>query len=345
MIFDHAGAALGTPQVIRLAPSLFAVRFESMKVMSARGALRRLLADGTVRRGGTVIDSSSGIYAHALALACHEFGVTCRIIGSTSIDAVLKVQLELLGTHLEQMPATTDLALDQGRRVTRIRQILDENPDFHWMAQYHDPIHLHGYRELADRIVDELGTAGVSTLTVCSPVGSGVSSRAFGRACREAGMPVTLVGVQPFGSMTFGAQHVADPRMLIAGIGSSIPFHNVRHHIYDSIHWVSFAVGGAGALSLLRRHALFAGLSTGAAFAAADWVRRESPAASGNATLILCPDTGNRYVDTVFARHSEFDSLESLSPTVIDDLAELRLPWSAKLWHGAPAPAVAARPT
>ena len=74
--------------------------------------LTDLLDTGAVSPGDTLIDSSSGIYAHALALACHEFGLNCMIVGSTTIDDVLKVQLEVLGVALEQMPATTDLKLD-----------------------------------------------------------------------------------------------------------------------------------------------------------------------------------------------------------------------------------------
>lgn len=339
MIFQHPGQALGTPGLIQLTSALFAVRFETMKVLSARGAVQRLLEDGTVRKGGTVIDSSSGIYAHALALACHEFGLNCRIVGSTSIDAVLKVQLELLGAELEQMPATTDLALDQGRRVVRIRQLLEANPDFHWMGQYHDPIHLEGYKHLATDVAMQLRSAGIDAVTLCAPVGSGVSSRAFAEAFLAAGLPLRLVGVQPFGSMTFGAQDVPDPQMLIAGIGSSIPFRNVRHTMYDAVHWVSFDVAGAAAITLLRRHALFAGLSTGAAFAAADWEHRTAPAAAGEAVIVLCPDTGNRYVGNVFARHQEFESLGNFQPAAVNNLAELRLPWSAMEWCRAEDPA------
>lgn len=338
MIFQHPGQALGTPGLIRLTPALFAVRFETMKVMSARGAVQRLLADETIKRGDTVIDSSSGIYAHALALACHEFGLKCRIVGSTSIDTALKVQLELLGADLEQMPATTDLALDQGRRVRRIHQLLAENPELHWMAQYHDSIHVHGYADVSTDVARQLRGAGIDIVTLCTPVGSGVSSRAFAAAFVSAGLSVRVVGVQPFGSITFGAQDVPDPEMLIAGIGSSIAFGNVRHTLYDAVHWVSFDVAGAGAIALLRRHALFAGLSTGAAFAAADWEHRMNPAVDGTAHVLLCPDTGNRYVSSVFSRPSEFDLLQDLVPVVVSGPAELRLPWATMEWGRADNP-------
>ena len=63
------------------------------------------------------------------------------------------------------------------------------------------------------------------------------------------------------------------PEIIIAGIGSSIPFRNVSHQLYDTIHWVGFDAGLAGSVDLLRRHAVFAGLSTGAGYLAARWER------------------------------------------------------------------------
>lgn len=44
-------------------------------------------------------------------------------------------------------------------------------------------------------------------------------------------------------------------------IGSSIEFRNVRHRLYDRVHWMSFEYARAGAVGLLRDSAMFAGLS------------------------------------------------------------------------------------
>jgi cysteine synthase A len=144
------------------------------------------------------------------------------------------------------------------------------------------------------------------------------------------------VGVQPYGSVTFGSEHVADPEIIIAGIGSSIPFGNVRHDLYDTLHWLAFDAALAGSVDLLRRHAVFAGLSTGAAYLAAQWERREEPYRT---TLFIAADTGHRYVDTVFARHRETARIEDLAPRSVRRTDELSLPWSRMSWDGSPAPA------
>lgn len=320
---------------MRIDNGLVCLRFETMKVISALAAVRHLLDTRVVRPGDTLLDSSSGIYAYALALACHRYGMRCHIVGSTTVDHALRTQLAILGAHLEQMAPSTSLKLDQSRRVERIQEILRDNPGYHWMRQYHDDIHYLGYRAIADQIAEDVDT---DALTVVGGVGSGASTGALTTFLRERSPGVALVGVQPFGSITFGSEAVADPDIIIAGIGSSISFGNVGHTLYDTIHWVGFTAALAGSIELLRGHAVFAGLSTGAAYLTARWERRND---SGRTVLFIAADTGHRYVDSVFARHRDAPDIDDLAPREISAVAELALPWSRMDWGRAPAPEAA----
>ncbi|WP_328940418.1 pyridoxal-phosphate dependent enzyme [Streptomyces sp. NBC_00250] len=335
---EHIADAIGRPDLIRLDDRLVCLRFETMKVVSALAAVRHLLDTGAVRRGDTLLDSSSGIYAYALALACHRHGMHCHVVGSTTVDKTLRTQLSVLGATLEQMEPCDDLKLDQKRRVERIHEILTAHPEYHWMRQYHDDIHYLGYRAIADRIGEETGT---DRLTLVGGVGSGASTGALTRYLRAAGdgpADVELVGVQPYGSLTFGAEHTSDPEIIIAGIGSSIPFGNVSHELYDTLHWISFDAALSGAVDLLRRHAVFAGLSTGAAYLAA---RHEHDRAPERTVLFIAPDTGHRYVDTVYSRHREATPVTHLTPRDIVDRTDLALPWSRMPWNRTTAPSLA----
>jgi cysteine synthase len=335
-MFEHVSDALELPALVQVQPGLVCLRFEVMKILSASAAVRRLFESGTVSRGDTLIDSSSGIYAYALALACHRFGMRCYIVGSTTIDRALKVQLEILGATLEQVRPSDSLALDQSLRVARIRQILAQNPSFYWMQQYHDPIHCLGYARAA-ALVDRRVPAGPITLT--GGVGSGASTAGLATHLRALGRRVTVVGVQPFGSLTFGSDTIEDRQIIIAGIGSSIEFRNVRHELYDRIHWVGFAPAAAGAIGLLRQSAIFAGLSSGAAFLAARW---EQLCNDSSVHLFIAADTGHRYVEPVFSRHAEFRDVGFWAPAEIAALSELESPWSAMAWGGRAAPRCAA---
>lgn len=338
MIHAHIADALKSPRLVRLGDGVVLARFESMKIYSALAAVRRLLDEGTVRRGQTLVDSSSGIYAYALALACHRYGMGCHIVASTTVDATVRAQLEILGATVEQVVPSADLKLDQKLRVRRVQEILAERSDVHWMRQYHDDVHYLGYREFADIVARELhGTRELHgrPLTVVGGVGSGASTGGLIEELRRRDPGVRLVGLQPFGSVTFGSEEHHDPDAIIAGIGSSIVFDNVRHHLYDGIHWLDFTHAMAGTVALLREHGVFAGLSTGAAYLAASWEARRVP---GHVHLVIGADTGHRYVERVFARHREALDTAGLRPAEIGSLAELVMPWSVMAWDRSPFP-------
>ncbi|WP_374201854.1 pyridoxal-phosphate dependent enzyme [Actinokineospora sp. PR83] len=324
---EHITDAVKTPHLVRLADNVVLARFETIKIYSALAAVRTLLERGVVRPGQTLVDSSSGIYATSLALACHRYGMRCHIIASTTVDAAVRAQLEVLGATVDPMPPSSSLELDQRARVARVQELLATRPDVHWMRQYHDGIHYEGYAEFADLVAAELGT---DALTVVGGVGSGASTGGVTGYLRRTDPSVRLVGLQPFGSVTFGSEAFSDPEAIIAGIGSSIVFDNVHHDLYDDIHWLDFRHAMAGAVALLRRHAVFAGLSTGAAYLVADWLAPRSP---DRTHLVIGADTGHRYVDRVFARHREAPDPADLKPREITDLADLAMPWSTMPWN------------
>ncbi|GAA1324361.1 pyridoxal-phosphate dependent enzyme [Pseudonocardia xinjiangensis] len=318
----HYAEAIADPDLIQIEPGLVCLRFEIMKVRSALGAVRHLLDAGLVRRGDTLVDSSSGIYAHALALACHRHGMRCHIVGSTTVDRTLRVQLEILGATLEQVRPSADLKLDQNLRVQRVGELLLAHPDYHWMRQYHDGVHYVGYRSVADTVGQELPSG---PLTVVGGVGTGASTGALATYLRQAGRDVELVGIQPFGSVTFGAEHTSDPDMIIAGIGSSIEFRNVRRDLYDRLHWMAFTYARAGAVALLRTSGVFAGLSAGAAYLVARHERHRAP---DRTVVFLSPDTGHRYVDAAFEGHERVPAVDGLAPESVESVHDLVLPWS-----------------
>ncbi|MET9234764.1 cysteine synthase family protein [Streptomyces cellulosae] len=333
MIHPHIADALKVPDLVRLTDGLVLLRFESMKIYSALAAVRHLLERGTVRPGQTLIDSSSGIYAYALALACHRYGMRCHIVASTTVDATTLAQLEILGATVEQVRPSRNLKLDQELRVRRVREILAEDPGHHWMRQYHDDVHYLGYQEVADRIAAEFPAA---RLTVVGGVGSGASTGGIVERLRVADPSVRLVGVQPFGSVTFGSQDHHDPEAIIAGIGSSIVFDNVRHHLYDTVHWLDFTHAMSGAVALLREHAVFAGLSTGAGYLTATYEARRHP---DRLHLVVGADTGHRYVERVFARHAEALDPAALKPLEVRTPEEMTMPWSRMTWQRTSCPA------
>jgi len=326
-MYSHIAEALKKPDIIKLTKNLYIARFESMKIYSTLYAVGTLLKKGKIDLNTILIDSSSGVYAYALALACHKYGLKCHIIASKSVDFSMKIQLELLGAYVEGVPSAGDLKHDQNYRVEKVNKIIRENPNYYWMQQYHDDIHYGGYEEFTDLIINEIGC---KELTVVGGVGSGCSTGAVGTFLRKKGVSVNMCGIQPFGSVTFGTHEVDDAEIIIAGIGSAIDFRNVKYENYDSIDWLSFDSCLSGTIELMKKHAIFAGLSSGASYCVG---KREARLFPDIACLIIAPDSGHCYVNTVFSRYAEAKSIDLLQPKIISNSSELSLPWSRYRWN------------
>jgi cysteine synthase A len=327
LIYKDIVDAIKLPSIIELSKNFYVIRFESLKIFSVLEAVRRLLKTGVIKKGDTLIDSSSGLYAHALALVCNQYDLNCHIIASTAVDSTLIAQLKILGAKVEQIKSAKTLKADQKQRVARIKKILAKNPHIYWMQQYHDDIHYHGYRQIALLIKE---TIGINKLSIIGSVGTGCSTGGIIQTLRKFDPSIELIGIQPFGSITFHANSIQDPDIMIAGIGSNIPFNNVKHEVYDWIHWISFRYSMSAAVHLLKKYGIFAGLSTGASYLVANQAVKAKP---NRKIIFIAADTGHRYVDTVFTKYKNAFDIAQLAPVEISNLKDLSLPWSCYRWN------------
>ncbi|WP_327176509.1 pyridoxal-phosphate dependent enzyme [Streptomyces sp. NBC_01335] len=320
---------LSEPDLIDLGDEIYVLRFEVMKVTSVYAAVKALLDRGVIRPGQTLVDSSSGIYGHALALVCRNLGLKCHVFASVAVDAAIRTQLKYLGATYTQVPSSDDPGLqhDQETRVRLVHAYMEENPDAYWMQQYHDDVHYIGYESVANTVVKELGSSGV---TVVGGVGTGASTSAMSRYLRELSPDVRVAGIQPFGSRSFGSEAIPLDGFIIAGIGSGIRFGNIDYSAYDEMHWLNFDVSAAGCRHLLATTGVFAGLSSGAGWQVARQLRRSAP--DGGPIVFLAADPGHRYVERVFPPDGPAQPDPEFAPTVITDLADMTGPWSAMEW-------------
>ncbi len=323
-MLTHPADFLAKPSLITVRPGFHILRFESMKVASALTTVRKLLAEGRVNKNSILVDSSSGIYAVALAMAAHKFGLRCKIFASTTVDTVTQAQLKSLGADVESVPPSASLKLDQGERVRRVQAYIDATDEAYWMRQYHDPLHYDGYAEIAGGL--EL-PEHPEVLHLIGSVGSGASTKGLSLGLEQRHSVITH-GIQPFGSVTFSSEHVNDPDMIIAGIGSAIHFDNVDRELYQSIDWLSFGLAATATARMYQQIGLFAGLSSGCAYMVADKVIYPH-LNDGESLIMIAPDTGHRYAQAILPYLTnpeiEYDELTALSVRCRDDL---ELPWS-----------------
>ncbi|HNZ03946.1 MAG TPA: pyridoxal-phosphate dependent enzyme, partial [Myxococcota bacterium] len=123
---------------------------------------------------------------------------------------------------------------------------------------------------------------------------------------RERGLDVVSVAVEPAASpvltQTLAGEPVKPGPHKIQGIGAGFKPANLDLSLIDRVETVTNEDAVAYARRLHVEEGITAGISSGAAMAAADRLARE-PANAGKVIVVILPDSGERYLSTVLFEH------------------------------------------
>lgn len=314
------------PQVIQLGERLFAVKFSLMKMIPARFIFDRAEAEGKLRAGTSVLETSSGTFALALARLCAQRSYPLVIVSDPEIES-LRLRLENLGARIEVVRSTGKDGGIQAARLNRLRELQAERPDHFFPNQYGNTNNPASYAPVAELVAETVGRVG----SLVGPIGSGGSMCGTSRYLRTLLPEMRAVGVDTFGSVLFGTKE--EPRAL-RGLGSSIMPPNVDHSVFDQVHWVAADLAFRATRELYREHDLYAGPTSGAAYL----VARALAERGKERVAFLCPDTGDRYRDTVYSEgwlreHGLLAETTPDAPLEVRDPRDAGPPWSAFEWR------------
>jgi cysteine synthase A len=135
-----------------------------------------------------------------------------------------------------------------------------------------------------------------------SGVGTGGTITGVSRYIKSTlGQPLLSVAVEPEGSpvisQTLAGQEPQPGPHRIQGIGAGFLPANLDLDLVDLVETVSDAEAMAMAQRLMREEGILAGISCGAAVAAALRVAQEAPQ-QGKTVVVVLPDSGERYLST-----------------------------------------------
>lgn len=316
------------PRMVDLGCGLIAAAFQLMKLLPADFILSRASDEGRLGPGSTVVETTSGTFGLGLAMSCRARKLPLHIVSDPVIDHPLRLRLEALGTSIDIVTACAATGGIQQARLDRVAELVASYPDAFVPQQYDNPQAAMSYGAAAELIAERVGTVDCLVGTV----GSGGSMCGIGRCLRTAFPEMKMVGVDTPGSVLFGAP--AAPRIL-RGLGSSIHPRNVDTTMFDEVHWAHAAEAFHMTRELYRRHCLFMGPTSGAAYMVAKWWCRVNPGAT---VVVILPDEGYRYQTTVYDRdwlRAEGLMLGELpdKPALIRHPRDIGSGWSRMLWN------------
>ncbi|OLU23287.1 cysteine synthase [Pseudomonas sp. PA15(2017)] len=282
------------------------------KIRMARQMIDEAEAQGRLKPGGCIVESTSGNTGLGLALIAAERGYrfTAVVDAHASMDKLRGMQA--YGAELVRV-GEPDGGLATADRDAAAARIATERGAY-WTQQHNNPGNANGYNALADELRHSLGS---SIDYLFGAIGTGGSLCGTGRALRAHLPAVKIVGVEPEGSVIFGGEgspYYQSGTGTPAGaeIGALIDY-----DLIDTGLKVSDSTAFETARYLARRHALLVGGSAGGVIYEA--LRHARSVPPDTTTVVLVCDGGEKYLDTVF-NDAWMNARGLTNPKIIEEL-------------------------
>ena len=251
--------------------------------------------EGVLKKGGTIIEATSGNTGIGLALTAAVRGYKCIFVLTDKVSVEKMRYLKSLGADIVVCPAAAKHGTPD-HYVSTAKRISEETPNSFYPDQYNHPANPAAhYATTGPEIWAD--TDGKITHFV-SGVGTGGTISGTGRYLKEMNPNIQIIGADPYGSIfkTYkDSGHVPEATpYLVEGIGQSLPVGNADMGVIDEIINITDRESFEFARELSRREGIFCGGSTGTNFAAALKVAKDLDE-NGLVVFIVC-DTGEHYL-------------------------------------------------
>ncbi|MBV9216369.1 MAG: pyridoxal-phosphate dependent enzyme [Acidobacteria bacterium] len=251
--------------------------------------------EGVLKRGGTIIEATSGNTGIGLALTAAVRGYRCIFVLTDKVSVEKVRYLKSMGADVVVVPATAKPGTPDHYHETAAR-IARETPNSFYPDQYAHPANPAAhYATTGPEVWNDTG--GKITHFI-SGIGTGGTISGTGRYLKEMNPKIRIIGADPYGSIfkTYkesGRVPESTP-YLVEGIGQSLPVSNANMSVIDEILNVTDRESFDYARQLSRQEGIFCGGSTGTNFAAALKVAKE--AAEESCVVFIVCDTGEHYL-------------------------------------------------
>jgi cysteine synthase A len=267
----------------------------SVKDRPALWILKRAIERGEIGPGTTLVESSSGNFACAVAVFAKMLELDFIAVIDPNVSPLYESFLRTQCARVVRVENRDETGGYLRSRLRMVKALLSDIPDSYWPNQYGNPDGMDAHYHLTGK---EIVAAVPSLDYVFVGVSTAGTIAGVSRRLKERNPNVKIVAVDAEGSVIFG--HPPKKRW-IAGLGSSIIPPLLNHAIIDDVVVVSEAETIAACHELLDQHGLFVGGSSGSSYCA---VQRYFGGTRGARprVLFLCSDRGTAYLHTVFNR-------------------------------------------
>jgi cysteine synthase A len=254
--------------------------------------------DGLLGPGKELIEPTSGNTGIALAFVAASKGIGLTLTMPETMSLERRKLLTAFGAHLE----LTEGRMGMTGAVNRAKEIAESDPErYVLLQQFVNPANPQIHHDTTGPEIWSDTDGQVDVLV--SGVGTGGTITGISRYIKNTlGKPLVSVAVEPTNSPVITQTKTGQPLQpgphKIQGIGAGFVPGNLDLAMVDRVEQVSDEEAVNVARRLAREEGILAGISCGAAAAAALRLARE-PQYAGKTIVVVLPDSGERYLSSV----------------------------------------------
>ena len=261
----------------------------SVKDRTALALIQRAERKGLIGKGTTIIEPTSGNTGVGLAFIAAIHGYKLILVMPDAMSLERRTLLKALGAELVLTPAYEGMA----GAISKANELAKEIGDAYIPQQFENPANPDVHRRTtAEEIIRD--TDGKLDFFVAG-IGTGGTITGVGQVLRAYDSKVKIIGVEPYTSSVLSGERPGPHK--IQGIGAGFKPKTLDMTVYDEILRIKDHEAFGIARLLARKDGVLAGVSSGAAAAAAIKLARR-PENKGKRIVVLLPDTGERYLST-----------------------------------------------
>ncbi len=259
----------------------------SVKDRAALSMIEAAEKSGALAPGGLLIEPTSGNTGIGLAMLAAVRGYRAVIVMPDTMSAERIALMKAYGAEVVLTPG----ALGMAGCIEKAKQLNEASPGSLIAGQFVNPANPQAHYETTGPEIWQDADGHVDIFV--AGVGTGGTITGTGRYLKEHNAAVRIVGMEPAASPLLTEGCAGKHR--IEGIGANFVPEVLDRSLLDEVVTVTNENAITTARLLAKKEGLFAGISSGAAAAAAIALARR-PENTGKTIVTLLPDAGSRYL-------------------------------------------------